>query len=248
MWAGGSQFSTGDQGGSKIKFWEGGMRSCPSCSGSSISQSTHCAGVRHNGDGYGTEVYSCKDCSWKTSFQYDDACKIIFYHLSLLGLILTLLLIFIPIAETYFYETKYWGEEHKPKPVVPYRDMDKELTQKYTKVMKLVGEYAVRQNMKEDGVFPEAIDKFITDLGDKSTLTKPSLVTATLHENKKEKEKDKEIEYKPLTAEDRVRFTEAVKQARFDAVRPQMQQAGYSERAIDEFFTEICISGSGCEL
>ena len=167
--------------------------------------------------------------------------------LSLLGSILTLL-IFIPIAETYFYETKYWGEKHKPKPVVPYRDMDKELTQKYTKVMKLVGEYAVRQNMKEDGVFPEAIDKFITDLGDKSTLTKPSLVTTTLHENKKEKEKDKEIEYKPLTAEDRVRFTEAVKQARFDAVRPQMQQAGYSERAIDEFFTEICISGSGCEL
>ena len=165
--------------------------------------------------------------------------------LSLLGSILTLL-IFIPIAETYFYETKYWGEEHKPKPVVPYRDMDKELTQKYTKVMKLVGEYAVRQNMKEDGVFPEAIDKFITDLGDKSTLTKPSLVTTTLPENKKEK--DKEIEYKSLTAEDRVRFTEAVKQARFDVVRPQMQQAGYSERAIDDFFTEICISGSGCGL
>lgn len=124
--------------------------------------------------------------------------------------------------------------------------MDKELTQKYTKVMKLVGEYELRQNMKEDGVFPEAIDKFITDLGGKYTLTKPSLVTTTLHENKKEK--DKEREYKPLTAEDRVQFTEAVKQARFDAVRPQMQQAGYSERAIDEFFTEICISGSGCGL
>ena len=41
-----------------------------------------------NGDGYGTEVFTCSSpekCGWSTSFQYDDA------------------------SDTYYYETRGWS-------------------------------------------------------------------------------------------------------------------------------------------
>ena len=69
----GEQFSTGDQGDTRKTFWKSGCRSCPSCHGTKVNSETHCAGCRHNGDGYGTEVYTCADCQWTTSFQYDEA-------------------------------------------------------------------------------------------------------------------------------------------------------------------------------
>jgi hypothetical protein len=83
----GQQFSSGDQGALKVKFWRSGMQSCPRC-GSGVRTETHCAGCRMNGDGYGTEVYACtstEGCGWSTSFQYDDA------------------------SDTYYYETRGWS-------------------------------------------------------------------------------------------------------------------------------------------
>lgn len=71
------QCTVGNEINKKRTFWEGGMRTCPECKMSNLSCSKHCDGVRHNGDGYGTEVYKCKDCNWETSFQYDDAGKIL---------------------------------------------------------------------------------------------------------------------------------------------------------------------------
>jgi hypothetical protein len=47
-----------------------------------------------NGDGYGTTVFTCNDCDWKTSFQYDDA------------------------SEPYYYETRFW-DRNNPKPSPP---------------------------------------------------------------------------------------------------------------------------------
>ena len=50
-----------------------GYSACPQCKSSNVKSETHCAGVRHNGDGYGTEVFKCEECSWETSYQYDEA-------------------------------------------------------------------------------------------------------------------------------------------------------------------------------
>mmetsp|Transcript_14367 Transcript_14367/g.36054 ORF Transcript_14367/g.36054 Transcript_14367/m.36054 type:complete len:163 (-) Transcript_14367:101-589(-) len=80
----GEQFSSGDQGESRKAFWESGYKKCPKCGKSEISSKEHGAGCRMNGDGYGTEVFTCKACSWSTSFQYDEA------------------------ASPYYYETRDW--------------------------------------------------------------------------------------------------------------------------------------------
>ena len=57
MWASDSRFSAVDFGAGRMKFWEGGLKSCPSCSGSNISHSTNCAGIRRNGDGYMEQLF-----------------------------------------------------------------------------------------------------------------------------------------------------------------------------------------------
>ena len=67
------QFSSGDQGPNKRSFFMSGYSACPQCKSSNVKSETHCAGVRHNGDGYGTEVFKCEECSWETSYQYDEA-------------------------------------------------------------------------------------------------------------------------------------------------------------------------------
>lgn len=83
----GSQFSTGDQGNAKEAFWRSGMKQCQniSCSRDDPKENTirsvdHPAGCRMNGDGYGTTVFSCYQCGWKTSFQYDDASEPYYYE------------------------------------------------------------------------------------------------------------------------------------------------------------------------
>uniref|UniRef100_A0A7S0WA96 Uncharacterized protein n=1 Tax=Hemiselmis tepida TaxID=464990 RepID=A0A7S0WA96_9CRYP len=80
----GDQFSTGDQGENRKQFWESGFKTCPKCGKKEMGSEEHTAGCRMNGDGYGTEVFTCKACNWSTSFQYDEA------------------------AETYYYETSGW--------------------------------------------------------------------------------------------------------------------------------------------
>lgn len=76
----GKQFSVGDQGTGRKDFWSTGYSACPTCQSQKITHETHCAGCRHNGDGYGTEVYKCEGCGWETSYQYDEACKSKFGH------------------------------------------------------------------------------------------------------------------------------------------------------------------------
>eukprot|EP01083_Nonionella_stella_P017358 48548_1 len=80
-----TQFSSGDQSGSgRKKFWASGFKTCQKCLKKTIKETDHVAGCRMNGDGYGTTVFNCTSCGWKTSFQYDDA------------------------ATPYYYETRSW--------------------------------------------------------------------------------------------------------------------------------------------
>ncbi|RYH13015.1 hypothetical protein EON65_36690 [archaeon] len=68
----GDQFSTGDQGDDRIMFFKSGRNTCPRCKVRSITMENHCAGCRHDGNAYGTEVFTCTKCNWATSFQYDE--------------------------------------------------------------------------------------------------------------------------------------------------------------------------------
>jgi len=81
----GEQFTSGDQGDLKKVFWDDcGMSRCPKCQGNT-GMKQHSAGCRNNGDGYGTEVYTCEGgCGWTTSFAYDEG------------------------GECYYYETQGW--------------------------------------------------------------------------------------------------------------------------------------------
>ncbi len=47
-----------------------------------MKETTHSAGCRRNGDGYGTAVFACgKDgCGWVTSFRYDEGGDGPYYH------------------------------------------------------------------------------------------------------------------------------------------------------------------------
>ena len=69
----GSQFSEGDQGWNRTLFWDSSYSICPECKGKDLSNKDFTAGCRHNGDGYGTTVYTCNGCGWKTSFLYDES-------------------------------------------------------------------------------------------------------------------------------------------------------------------------------
>ena len=113
----GSQFSVGDQS-NRLAFWISGFKTCQDrscCSHNddddeqkksnknepswvvkrqqrgTIRSEDHVAGCRMNGDAYGTTVFTCTLCGWKTSFQYDDA------------------------SEPYYYETRSWNREASPK-------------------------------------------------------------------------------------------------------------------------------------
>jgi len=146
-----------------------GYSACPQCKSSNIRSETHCAGVRHNGDGYGTEVFKCEDCSWETSYQYDEAGELQkrwqTYGWPLHTCIISSLRAFFidwlyvfKTADTYYYETRGW-EEKAPAPA-PATPLTPELRLKYNKVKRLVSEEQARENMKMDGILPEDIDKF----------------------------------------------------------------------------------------
>lgn len=72
----GEQFSAGDQSkGSRFEFWKSGFKECQACHQRNMHEEVNCAGCRHNGDGYGTVIFTClnEGCDWRTSFQYDEA-------------------------------------------------------------------------------------------------------------------------------------------------------------------------------
>lgn len=77
----GEQFSSGDQGAARRAFYDHGRSSCPQCQSTEIGLEKHVAGCRHNGDGYGTEVFTCNTCQWSTSFQYDEAGDCYYYEM-----------------------------------------------------------------------------------------------------------------------------------------------------------------------
>lgn len=74
------QFSAGDQGERKWIFAESYMKKCPACTGTSIQMDHFPEGCRMNGDAYGTDVFICTTCQWKTSFQYDDSSDPYYYE------------------------------------------------------------------------------------------------------------------------------------------------------------------------
>ncbi len=79
------QFSTGDQAyESRIAFFHLRFKQCIKCAGLKIKEEREVDGCRMNGDAYGTDVFTCADCGWFTSFQWDDA------------------------SDTYYYETEKW--------------------------------------------------------------------------------------------------------------------------------------------
>lgn len=98
----GSQFSTGDQDERvRVAIWQSGFSKCQrtttavACTRIEHTQNTITskdfpAGCRMNGDAYGTTVFSCRECGWETSFQYDGASD-----------------------DCYYYETRYYCIEPK---------------------------------------------------------------------------------------------------------------------------------------
>ena len=126
----GYQFSSGDQTLTNRKeFWRSGFSKCPVCQKSNIKRVTEVAGCRHNGDGYGTEVFTCCECSWTTSFQYDEASE-----------------------DCYYYETRGW-RRGSPAPVAipPKREMNDEEKTKFRRVFGLVGREAAIHAIHQSG-------------------------------------------------------------------------------------------------
>lgn len=134
-WA--SQFSSGAQGESREEFWRNGFRTCPRCNNSNVISDVRPAGCRMSGDAYGTEEYTCQDCKWQTSFQYDEA------------------------AEVYYYETRFWSRE-PPKPT-PIRPLDDALRAKFVRIFKMVGPRATASAMIDDGISASEIEAFVNE-------------------------------------------------------------------------------------
>jgi hypothetical protein len=138
----GAQFGTGDQSDWKRQFWKSGFATCPQCAKTDIDKKGHGAGCRQNGDGYGTEVFTCKGCGWKTSFQYDDA------------------------AESYYYETREYRQEEeraKERAMLP-KDlpMSEAFRMKFRAMLRRnMDKMLVEAAMEDEGIATDAIDSFL---------------------------------------------------------------------------------------
>ena len=76
-----TQFSTGDQSKeSRQAFVKLYFAQCVKCNSKKIVEDRQAEGCRFNGDAYGTAVFTCGDCGWKTSFHYDDASDCFYYE------------------------------------------------------------------------------------------------------------------------------------------------------------------------
>ncbi len=147
----GEQYSCGDQ--SKIQrylFWDKDYRVCPICKSININEKKDCAGCRHNGDGYGTALYDCKDCGWSTSFLYDESdCP-------------------------YYYETRKWKMSDLDVVYVP--PPDKVIgayirERKYEPLYHEKSREELRTIMLADGYSDKIIDEFIASHVKKRTVT-----------------------------------------------------------------------------
>eukprot|EP00307_Rebecca_sp_RCC1486_P014511 CAMPEP_0119418506 /NCGR_PEP_ID=MMETSP1335-20130426/18409_1 /TAXON_ID=259385 /ORGANISM="Chrysoculter rhomboideus, Strain RCC1486" /LENGTH=136 /DNA_ID=CAMNT_0007443757 /DNA_START=21 /DNA_END=431 /DNA_ORIENTATION=+ len=98
----GEQERHGDQSESARKaLWRSGFKTCPKCSEQRISRKEIGAGCRQNGDGYGTEVFTCGACGFVTSFYYDEA------------------------SVPSLYETSGWDRQPKKEPSHDYSGLPK---------------------------------------------------------------------------------------------------------------------------
>jgi hypothetical protein len=75
-----AQFSAGDQGPKKWIFAASNMKCCPECNGQQITSEKIPEGCRMNGDAYGTTVFICDSCKWKTSFLWDESSSDYYYE------------------------------------------------------------------------------------------------------------------------------------------------------------------------
>ena len=136
----GSQFSTGDQCKDvREDFWKCGFKVCQSCGKNKITSRTEVAGCRHNGDGYGTEVFTCGECGWETSFQYDES------------------------GDIYYYETRYWGGRAPPPVERTFPVLTEDKRKTFLQLKKLAPPEAVEQMMRSYGYSEECIQDLIAD-------------------------------------------------------------------------------------
>jgi hypothetical protein len=149
----GEQYSTGDQSMcSRELFWGNNYGICPICEKSNIIEEKDCAGCRHNGDGYGTCVFKCKDCNWTTSFQYDES------------------------DTPYFYETRYFGETCYDHIVVKENEITKPPEQSegllngYKQLLKIgaSSEY-IAEKLRLSGYEPDFVQCFVAQHQFKTT-------------------------------------------------------------------------------
>ena len=137
----GNQFSSGDQGLSREDFWRSGFKVCQSCGKRDIKCETHPAGCRMNGDAYGTEVFTCRECGWNTSFQYDDASD-----------------------DCYYYETRYWTRDPPVPKVVSKTPLTDDLKIKFRKIYSIVGKSGTIDAMRMEGISSEELISFLSEL------------------------------------------------------------------------------------
>ena len=76
-WSGQAETTTGDCEEDRIAFWNSGLSVCIKCGKKNLASQEIRAGVRANGEAYGTDVFTCKteQCGWTVSLLFDDACK-----------------------------------------------------------------------------------------------------------------------------------------------------------------------------
>jgi hypothetical protein len=176
----GEQFKSGDQGNLKKQFWRKNNRECPLCQGTDIKSETQVAGCRHNGDGYGTEVFLCMKCNWTTSFQYDEADGPYYYetrdwymtdeqelaHYAKREAAKTASK--VPAKPGPGERLTQWGTVTKVaieptpetyKPITPHV-MDEAMLAKYNRISKLLPEDQCRYNMRLEGLAAADINRF----------------------------------------------------------------------------------------
>lgn len=140
------QFACGNQQQDiRLLFYQSHFKICQQClSTNTMTCEQFVSGCRHNGDGYGTEVYTCQSCNWSTSYLYDEA------------------------GDSYYYEIKQLLQKQlersqPPKPKV-YPEITKDKQQYYVKSLKIIGLDALRHMMLGNGHHPQDIDMFLEEI------------------------------------------------------------------------------------
>ncbi|KAK6170859.1 hypothetical protein SNE40_019154 [Patella caerulea] len=150
------QYSSGDQKDkSRIPFWNSGFSACPKCGERNMDRFEERAGIRYNGETYGTEVFMCKtkDCKWSTSFKFDDA-NTDNWHSETAGW---------PRGILHFPNTYLlmWADKHKLPPTVKHQIFIQKLDG--NKILKLLEENKLAETLKTNEKMVKRIKKAIDD-------------------------------------------------------------------------------------